>query len=263
MSTILKALRRLEEDGANQVVDPVTRAATDPALHASQSLRERIFTEEAAAKAAPSEAAPHARLGPKGILAVATALGLLVLALGTNWLLRFGEDGDELALTQALPASRVAASALAKDARQSRDRVAADRASTLPRDGLPDSTSVAAQIAAVRAQSAISKPESVDAASERVANLANAETAQIAPAQRQTIRPETARAETTKSLPVKPSTISLRPSPVPPARQFSLGVVTVAPTTAAEGGARADRPSPDPLSLAKSTLTPVKRPESA
>ncbi len=266
MSTILKALRRLEEDGAKQAVDAVTGAATDPALRASESLRDRIFAEEVAAKAAPSEPATRVRLGPKGMLAATTALGLLVLALGTNWLLHFGGNGDGFAVMKAVPASRVAASASAEHTQESRDRIAADRASAAPHDGFPDSAPVAAQIAAVRAQTATSNPDSVDAASERVGNLANAETAKIAPAQIQRIRPETTHAETirpetVKAEPAKPSTTSLRPSPAPAARESSLGVAAVTPTAAAKRGVRTDRPAPDPLSLARSTPSPVKEAE--
>ncbi len=262
MSTILKALRRLEEDGAKQAVDAVTGAATDPALRASESLRDRIFAEEVAAKAAPSEPATRVRLGPKGMLAATTALGLLVLALGTNWLLHFGGNSDGFAVMKAVPASRVAASASAEHTQESRDRIAADRASAAPHDGFPDSAPVAAQIAAVRAQTATSNPDSVDAASERVGNLANAETAKIAPAQIQRIRPETTHAETirpetVKAEPAKPSTTSLRPSPAPAARESSLGVAAVTPTAAAKRGVRTDRPARDPLSLAWSSPSPV------
>jgi hypothetical protein len=204
------------------------------------------------------------------MLAVTAALGLLVLALGTTWLLRSGGSGDELAVTKALPASRVAKSAVPQIPREPRPRAAADRVSTAPPEGLPDSVSVAAQVAAVRAQSAIRGPNSVDVASDRVGDLSNAETTPMAPVEIQTIHPETARAETirpetAKAEPVKPPSTSLRlrPSPAPTARESSLAAVAAAPTASAKHGAGTDRPTPDSVSLAESTPSPAKQPEAS
>ena len=89
MSTILKALRRLEEEDVNETVEATS--ADDDATGVGEDLRERIFAEEAAAEAlAP---APPARPGQVQMV-VLTGIGiavLLVFGFGLNWFL--GLDG--------------------------------------------------------------------------------------------------------------------------------------------------------------------------
>jgi hypothetical protein len=89
MSTILKALRRLEEEDVNETVEATN--ADDDAAGVGEDLRERIFAEEAAAETlAP---APPARPG-QAQMVVLTGIGiavLLVFGFGLNWFL--GLDG--------------------------------------------------------------------------------------------------------------------------------------------------------------------------
>ena len=116
MSTILKALRRLEEEEAKGRSASATPPRVGVDLEASLGsdlLRERIFAEEAASEAAPPEDrsgvfSRDALGSSKVVLAIATVLGLLVLAGGAQWLRVSGGRGvvDLLALgeTAAPPA---------------------------------------------------------------------------------------------------------------------------------------------------------------
>ncbi|HIE94880.1 MAG TPA: hypothetical protein EYQ83_19210 [Acidobacteria bacterium] len=83
MSTILKALRRLEEDGPTRTTDVGSRAdalpATDP--RAADELRDRILAEESAAQA--GEAAERESDRTKRIVMIAAA-AMLVLGVGVG-----------------------------------------------------------------------------------------------------------------------------------------------------------------------------------
>ena len=86
MSTILKALRRLEEEEARDTLEDAPQTSGDARTDAQEPLRARIFAEEAAATALASQAPERSfRLGNKGILAAVTVFGLAVLALGASF----------------------------------------------------------------------------------------------------------------------------------------------------------------------------------
>lgn len=119
MSTILKALRRLEEEEATQAAaEAAPQKSSDTESLGSDLLRERIFAEEAAAEAAPSERPPRAQLrdaagqlfGSKAALALTTLLGLLVLSAGAWWFQngRSGDSGDRPRVATASAPSGVA-----------------------------------------------------------------------------------------------------------------------------------------------------------
>lgn len=146
MSTILKALRRLEEDDGKAGRDGRDAAAArgrDANAPASEELRERIFAEEAAAAALPPD--PPARGHRVQIFVVAglALAAILVLSLGLNWLLfsdglSLGGDGgasrDALAAREA-PVTRDARTAAARGGDRAAAALPDPRRTVAPREG--------------------------------------------------------------------------------------------------------------------------------
>jgi hypothetical protein len=98
MSTILKALRRLEEDGPPKSADALS--ATDP--RAADELRDRILLEESAAQAsAETRRDPSKRIAMLGLVAAAA---ILILVFGI-YLMMTGEPTEpvEIAASNASP----------------------------------------------------------------------------------------------------------------------------------------------------------------
>ena len=95
MSTILKALRRLEEEGSNPdsnrsktaqpaQTDPAGASPTAPASVGGGLLRDRILAEEVAAQALAPEPAPSKRGYQIGLLATVATVALAALVFGVN-----------------------------------------------------------------------------------------------------------------------------------------------------------------------------------
>jgi outer membrane biosynthesis protein TonB len=104
MSTILKALRRLEEEDGNDAKSASGREASDPASVASGVLRDRILAEEVAAQTLAPDSASSSRRKQIALLAAVAVAGLVVLVAGANWILESdgaGSVGDEQAALAA------------------------------------------------------------------------------------------------------------------------------------------------------------------
>jgi hypothetical protein len=98
MSTILKALRRLEEDGPPKSADALP--ATDP--RAADELRDRILLEESAAQASPeTRRDPSKRIAMLGLVAAAA---ILILVFGI-YMMTTGEPTEpvEIAVSNVSP----------------------------------------------------------------------------------------------------------------------------------------------------------------
>jgi hypothetical protein len=98
MSTILKALRRLEEDGPPKSADALP--ATDP--RAADELRDRILLEESAAQASPeTRRDPSKRIAMLGLVATAA---ILILVFGI-YMMTTGEPTEpvEIAVSNVSP----------------------------------------------------------------------------------------------------------------------------------------------------------------
>ncbi len=101
MSTILKALRRLEEDGPPKSADALP--ATDP--RAADELRDRILLEESAAQASPETRRDRSKR--IAMLGLAATAAILILVFG-SYLVTTGEPTEpvEIAVSNVSPPSK-------------------------------------------------------------------------------------------------------------------------------------------------------------
>lgn len=92
MSTILKALRRLEEEGEQANPKPPSKMELDPSALSSDALREGIFQEEVASEAIAPTKPPARSWGRPAVLALAG--GFVVAGLALGWTRFFAEPGS-------------------------------------------------------------------------------------------------------------------------------------------------------------------------
>lgn len=276
MSTILKALRRLENDdpkkkraGAPPVLRDAPTAAplppSDP--RAADALRGRILAEEAAARVVSNlrdEAEPKAsrvRLVLVRALAAVAVLAALLFALTRTGLFSDSEPGTASPVATAEPMPPVAPAPVASPSAQPSPAPAPPRAMVAVPNPLeptdpanaappPAPTAVPTAVASIAAPIAATPPSSAVASSPQNAEIARAVPTVQATASAPRPLPPTSTTSAMPPTPVTPPTQPTESARVTPAAQ-----PTPAPTVAAQ------RPPAPPTRAAAPVPVPTATPE--